>query len=121
MSGRAKYWRRLVTAWEKSGLSQAEFCRRRDIKPVNFGWWKRGLTAATDQERLRRPGRCRGRGCVGFVESGLNRPSARSRFDRLVLSCGSPQLDLNPCGMGLAMMFPFMLAALGFAKLHRRR
>ncbi len=41
MSDRARYWQRLVTAWGKSGLSQAEFCRRREVKAVNFGWWKR--------------------------------------------------------------------------------
>ena len=40
MSDRAKYWERLVVAWEKSGLSQAEFCRRRRLKAVTFSWWK---------------------------------------------------------------------------------
>jgi hypothetical protein len=30
----------LVATWEKSELSQAEFCRRRAIEAVNFGWWK---------------------------------------------------------------------------------
>ncbi len=40
MSDRARYWQRLLAAWEKSGLSQAEFCRRRKVKAVNFGWWK---------------------------------------------------------------------------------
>ncbi len=49
MSDRAKYWQRLVAAWEKSGLSQAEFCRRRGIKAVNFAWWKRKLSGATGQ------------------------------------------------------------------------
>lgn len=43
MSERAKHWQRLLEAWEKSGLSQAEFCRRRKVKAVNFGWWKRKL------------------------------------------------------------------------------
>ena len=43
MSDRARYWQQLVSAWEKSGLSQAEFCRRRRIKAVTFGWWKRKL------------------------------------------------------------------------------
>ncbi len=73
MSDRAKYWRRLVAAWEKSGLTQAEFCRRRGIEAVNFGWWKRKLSMASkhkfsvaskrklsvarDQGRRRRMGR----------------------------------------------------------------
>ncbi len=30
-------------AWEASGLSQAEFCRRRGLKAVTFGWWKQRL------------------------------------------------------------------------------
>lgn len=47
MSDRARYWRRLVAAWEKSGLSQAEFCRRRKVKAVNFGWWKRKLESTS--------------------------------------------------------------------------
>ncbi len=43
MTNRAKYWQRMVTAWEASGLSQAEFCRRRGLKAVTFAWWKRQL------------------------------------------------------------------------------
>ena len=54
MSERARYWGRWVEAWEKSGLSQAEFCRRRGIAAVNFGWWKRKLSGARDQGRRRR-------------------------------------------------------------------
>ncbi len=47
MSDRARYWRRLVAAWEKSGLSQAEFCRRRQVQAVNFGWWRRHLESTS--------------------------------------------------------------------------
>ena len=43
MTERARYWADLVAAWARSGLSQAEFCRRRGIKAVNFAWWKRRL------------------------------------------------------------------------------
>lgn len=43
MSERAAYWRRILGEWEASGLSQAEFCRRRGIKAVTFAWWKRRL------------------------------------------------------------------------------
>jgi hypothetical protein len=43
MTRRAKDWEELVGAWEASGLSQAEFCRRRGVKEVTFGWWKRKL------------------------------------------------------------------------------
>ena len=41
MSDRTRYWQRQVSAWGNSGLSQAEFCRRRRIKAVTFGWWER--------------------------------------------------------------------------------
>ena len=43
MSERAEYWRRMLADWEASGLSQAEFCRRRELKAVTFAWWKRRL------------------------------------------------------------------------------
>ena len=46
MTDRARHWRGLVDAWETSGLSQAEFCRRRGVKAVTFGWWKRRLKGA---------------------------------------------------------------------------
>ena len=40
MTNRAKYWARLVESWQKSGLTQAEFCRRRGVNAVTFAWWK---------------------------------------------------------------------------------
>ena len=74
MRDRAKYWQRIVSAWEKSGLSQAEFCRRRDVKPVTFGWWKRKLRG-TEKKRRHRvnrgAGRARMRRDADFVEVAL--------------------------------------------------
>ena len=43
MSERAAYWRRVLGDWEQSGLSQAEFCRRRGLAAVTLAWWKRRL------------------------------------------------------------------------------
>jgi len=43
MTDRGRYWRDVVRAWQRSGLSQAAFCREHDIKAVSFGWWKRKL------------------------------------------------------------------------------
>ena len=40
---RERRWRRLVGRWSASGLSQAEFCRRRGLQAVTFSWWKRRL------------------------------------------------------------------------------
>ena len=33
-----------MAQWSASGLSQAEFCRRRGIQAVTFSWWKRKLS-----------------------------------------------------------------------------
>jgi hypothetical protein len=76
MSERAAYWRRLLAEWERSGLSQAEFCRRRGIKAVNLAWWKRRLKGTDDvggERRVHQPGRA---GRNGFVEVALSRGSA---------------------------------------------
>ncbi len=75
MSDRARYWRRLVAAWEKSGLSQAEFCRRRKVKAVNFGWWKRKLESISQSH----PGPSRS----GSNRKGSSPKSARPRFVEL--------------------------------------
>ena len=53
MSNRAKYWARLVESWQKSGLTQAEFCRRRGVKAVTFAWWKRKLRGAAERAHHR--------------------------------------------------------------------
>lgn len=37
---RAERWRKFVLAWEASGLSQAEFCRRRKVSVHTFRWWR---------------------------------------------------------------------------------
>jgi hypothetical protein len=76
MSERAAYWQRLLAEWARSGLSQAEFCRRRGLKAVNLAWWKRRLRAtegADGGHRERGAGRAVRR---GFVEVALPRGSA---------------------------------------------
>ena len=45
MTERARYWRRQLDRWERSGLSQAAYCRRHGLKAVTFSWWKRKLAA----------------------------------------------------------------------------
>jgi hypothetical protein len=54
MSDRAKYWGRLLESWRKSGLTQAEFCRRRGVKAVTFAWWKRRLRGVPERPNDRR-------------------------------------------------------------------
>lgn len=71
MSERAAYWRRLLGAWERSGLSQAEFCRRRGIKAVNLAWWKRRLRGSPGMPRAGRRGGMRSAQRAAFVELAL--------------------------------------------------
>ena len=35
------YWRGCIEDWRRSGLSQAEYCRREDISTSTFWYWKR--------------------------------------------------------------------------------
>ncbi len=51
MTERARFWSRLLAEWERSGLSQAEFARRRGVQAVSFSWWKRKLRVAKGQRR----------------------------------------------------------------------
>lgn len=43
MTERARFWAEQLAAWAQSGLSQAEFCRQRELKGGTFAWWKRQL------------------------------------------------------------------------------
>lgn len=36
-------WRKHVRAWRASGLTQAEYCRRSNLTPADFSWWKHEL------------------------------------------------------------------------------
>ena len=54
MTERARFWQRHLDRWERSGVSQAAFCRRHGLKAVTFGWWKRKL--ATARTLVRRGG-----------------------------------------------------------------
>jgi transposase len=55
MTDRARHWRRVLGAWERSGLTQSAFCRREGIALSTFHWWKRRL--ATDGKASARVGR----------------------------------------------------------------
>jgi transposase len=44
----------VVSAWERSGLSQAEFCRRRGVKVASLAWWKRQLRKPSSELPKRR-------------------------------------------------------------------
>ena len=42
-TGRHEFWEGHVRRWEQSGLIQAEYCRRNELKAVSFSYWKRKL------------------------------------------------------------------------------
>jgi len=42
-TSRAAYWQKHISQWSKSGLTQAEYCRRNEISAAAFHWWKRHL------------------------------------------------------------------------------
>lgn len=53
MTERANQWRVWLARWERSGLSQADFCRRHGLKAVTFSWWKRELGDGRTRRRRR--------------------------------------------------------------------
>ena len=90
MSERAAYWRRLLGAWEQSGLSQAEFCRGRGLKAVNLAWWKRRLQAGPGTRRDDRQRVTRSVGRAAFVELALPSQPVRGGLGyELVLPSGA--------------------------------
>ncbi len=105
MSDRAAYWRRLLTEWAGSGLSQAEFCRRRGIKAVSLAWWKRRLkgTAEASSEHRGRRGRRAGRS--GFVELALpgGASSAAPRGATAIIPVSDRYELVLPGGVGLRL------------------
>jgi len=40
---KSSYWHAHFESWENSGLSQAEYCRRHNLKYCLFHYWKRKL------------------------------------------------------------------------------
>lgn len=89
MTERAKYWQPIIADWSASGLSQAEYCRQRDIDVGNFRWWKRQLSAGKiPNRRLAKPPSKRARYLAqSFVEV-KTVPGALSGDYEVVLSGG---------------------------------
>ena len=100
MTERARFWAEQLAAWAQSGLSQAEFCRQRELKGGTFAWWKRQLQTRDGGRSTRRrrtaksparfvevrlPGACSGTAYEVMLARGrsIRVPSA---FDPQVLS-----------------------------------
>jgi len=43
LTERGRFWHKHLKAWNKTSLSQAEYCRRHDLSLPAFGWWKQRL------------------------------------------------------------------------------
>ena len=61
---------RALARWRRSGLSAAEFCRRKGIVPQTLSYWKRALGPAKAVVRRRRAARPVGFVPVHVVDSG---------------------------------------------------
>jgi hypothetical protein len=48
---REKKWRAHLAAWQRSGLSQAAYCRREGLTPSEFSWWKCRLARSAEQKQ----------------------------------------------------------------------
>jgi len=85
MTERARYWADQVAGWQRSGLSQAEFCRQQGLKGGTFAWWKRQLGKRGGQRpnRRGRPAKASER----FVEVRLAGLSSASAYE-VVLARG---------------------------------
>ena len=46
-TGKRRYWEKHLKEWRESGLSQAEYCRRHDLRVYQFTYWKKRLNSGT--------------------------------------------------------------------------
>jgi hypothetical protein len=54
---RARFWRGVIGRWQRSGLSQAEYCRKTSLSPGSFRWWKYRITIRDERRRAPVPRR----------------------------------------------------------------
>jgi len=52
-TARSRYWRRMMAGWERSDLTQAEFCRRKGLSRAAFAWWRHRFKTARVEEENR--------------------------------------------------------------------
>jgi hypothetical protein len=48
---REQHWRSHVAAWRRSGGSQAEYCRRHNLNPAYFSFWKYELARRDERAK----------------------------------------------------------------------
>jgi hypothetical protein len=49
---KGRFWQRHLQRWRQSGLSQVQYCRRHQLSPAAFGWWKGRLSATGGPAKL---------------------------------------------------------------------
>ena len=69
---KSSYWHAHFESWENSGLSQAEYCRRHDLKYSLFHYWKRKLRKPSQPDH---PSDQRKSDSINFVEVGMSSTS----------------------------------------------
>ncbi|MFH1738785.1 MAG: hypothetical protein ABIH23_07235 [bacterium] len=60
-TGRSRYWRGMVGAWEKSGVTQRAFCEEKGISLSAFCWWRCRFRREERESRGAKGGRKRTR------------------------------------------------------------
>ena len=101
MTERARYWATQVAAWERSGLTQAEFCRRRRIKAGSFAWWKRQLLDPARGRPTRLADRPRQSARASKQRGRLTKPPERAKRRARSAKLSAPFVELP-----LASAFP---------------
>ena len=51
LTTKQRLWQRRIEDWSTSGLSQADYCRRHNIKPQQFYSWRNQLKKKLGQEK----------------------------------------------------------------------
>ena len=49
LTARGRFWQRHLERWQRSGLSQAQYCRQQRLSGAAFGWWKARLSAESSK------------------------------------------------------------------------
>ena len=101
MTERAKYWATQVAAWERSGLTQAEYCRRRRIKSGSFAWWKRQLLGSAGARPTRRADRSK-----RSTKASKQRGRVTKLPERAKRRAGSAKLSASFVELPLVSAFP---------------
>lgn len=51
----SKTWLHYVSEWKTSNLSQAEFCRQKNLQPGRFSYWKRQVDKKENSATTKTP------------------------------------------------------------------